>query len=259
MKTISAVIIDDETSARETLKSILKEFFPDVKVVGEAGTPSSAIDLLSRIETQICFLDVEMQHGTGFDVLEGLKKIDFQIIFITAHKEEAYRSFRFDALDYLIKPIRISELRRAIEKFRTFDARATAQPATQEPKGLPRSQGLDQQILVPDLNGYLVVDVSEIVRCESSRNYTNIFMKSGKKILATKPLKEFEDLLVNVGFIRIHRSHVVCVAMIAKIIRGRNSEIVMKDGTMIPVARERKADFFRQFLNANIVEEIEED
>ncbi|MBP9151787.1 MAG: response regulator transcription factor [Flavobacteriales bacterium] len=255
MKTISAVIIDDETSSRDTLRSILKEFFPFVKIVGEAHSPSTAIALLEKTPTQLCFLDVEMQHGTGFDVLEGLKKIDFQVIFVTAHKEEAYRSFRFDALDYLIKPIRISELRSAIEKFQATDARVP-QP---DIRNTIRNPHQDQQILVPDLNGYLVVEVSEIIRCESSRNYTNIYLKSGKKILATKPLKEFEDLLANVGFVRIHRSHVVCIAMIAKIIRGRNAEIIMKDETLIPVSRERRAEFFRQFLNPTIEAEFDEE
>lgn len=257
MKPINTVIIDDETSARETLKSILKEFFPEVNVVGEAHSPSTAIDLLSNTPLDICFLDVEMQHGTGFDILESLKKINFQIIFVTAHKEEAYRSFRFDVLDYLVKPIRISELRRALDKFRLTEARLSLSSNIQDVTTTLRNQSQGHQLLIPDINGYLIVEVHEIVRCESSRNYTNIYLRSGKKLLATKPLKEFEELLENVGFIRIHRSHIVSTAMIAKYIRGRNGEIVMKDGTIIPVARERKADFFRQFINASAEGELD--
>ena len=245
---IRIIIVDDESSARTALRSILNQYFPEASIVGEASTPMSAKKLIESRDPQLVFLDVEMQTGTGFDVLESLTVINFQIVFVTAHKQEAYMSFRYSALDYLIKPVRIEDLKRAFEKYKRnelLEKNQSTITASPDKNQNPFNEG---QLVVPEMNGFSVVVIQDIIRCEGSRNYTFLYMKTGKKLTATKTLMEFENLLAGHGFIRIHRSHLINLGHITKYTKGKNSEIELSDGIVIPIARERRPEFLKYFL-----------
>lgn len=244
LKNVNTIIVDDEASARATLRSILSEFFPEIKVVGEATSASEAIRLIGSLRPHLCFLDVNMEFGSGFDMLESLSVVDFQVIFVTAHKEEAYRCFRFDVLDYLIKPVRIAELRRAIDKYHNAELnKAPSNFALSSQMQVKKGLGGDQ-LVIPDANEFYVVEIRDMIRLESARNYTMVYLLSGKKLLATRTIGEFEDLLLGHKFVRIHRSHIINLGAIYKYTKGRNSEVTMKDGTILPIAREKRTDFF---------------
>ena len=253
---IRVIIVDDESSARQALKSILHQYFPEANIVGEAATPMSAKKLIERTKPNLVFLDIEMQTGTGFDVLESLSEINFEIVFVTAHKEEAYLSFRYCALDYLIKPVRIQDLREAFEKYKKNEQRDFKKlnvDASLEKNANSFNEG---QLVVPDMSGFSVVVIQEILHCEGSRNYTFLYLKSGRKITATKTLKEFEDLLVGHGFIRIHRSYLINISHISKYTKGRNSELELIDGSIIPIARERRTELLKYFLTFDIPHDL---
>ena len=244
---MKAILIDDEDNARATLRAMLEEFFHEVEIVGEASTPREAVQVIDEKKPELLFLDIQMQEGTGFDVLEALGDRNFQIIFISAHKQHAFDSFRFDAADYLLKPVRIKDLRAAIAKAKD---NLLASPELNE-KAMLRQISLDQaktQLIVPEVEGFSVVKLSEMVRCEGSRNYTDFFLIDGKKLTASKSLKEFEEVLGGHGFIRIHKSHIINIYQVEKYIKGRGGELQMADGSLLPVSRDRKDLLMEAFL-----------
>lgn len=241
------IIVDDEQSARMTLISILHEFFKDVEVIAEADTPNKAIELIDAKNPDLVFLDIQMQNGTGFDVLEAFTKPTFQVIFISAHKQHAFDSFRFNASDYLLKPVRIKDLRTALEKIRES---LKGQP---EPVASPmlRQLSIEQQnmqLIIPEFDGFSVLRLSEIIHCDGSRNYTDFHMIDDRKVTATKGLKEFEDLLLNYSFIRIHKSHLINLYQMSSYARGRGGEVTMRNGLVLPVSRILKDPLIELFL-----------
>jgi two-component system LytT family response regulator len=247
---MKAIIVDDEQSARLTLRAILAEFFKEVIVIGEADTPGQAVEQIEQLKPDVVFLDIQMQGGTGFDVLESIPDRKFQLIFISAHKQHAYDSFRFDAADYLLKPVSIKALRTAIDKVRD-NLRLQNED---EGKAMLRPISPDQvrlQLVIPEMEGFTLVRLSQIIRCESSRNYTHFYLMEDRQVLASKTIKEFEDLLAPHGFIRIHKSHVINVAHLTRYIKGRGGEVVMTDGTVLPVSRERKDPLIEIFLKGS--------
>ena len=242
---MKAIIIDDEDNARATLRAMLEEFFTEIEIVGEASTPKDAVRIIDEKKPELVFLDIQMQEGTGFDVLEALGDRNFQIVFISAHKQHAFDSFRFDAADYLLKPVRIKDLRAAIVKAKD---NLLGGPELND-KAMLRHISLDQaktQLIVPEVEGFSVVKLCDMVRCEGSRNYTDFFLVSGKKLTASKSLKEFEEVLGGHGFLRIHKSHIINIYQVEKYVKGRGGELLMTDGSLLPVSRERKENSERK-------------
>jgi two-component system LytT family response regulator len=244
---IRAIVVDDEKNARGTLSALLRDFFPEIELVGEAESPVTALQLISATDPDLAFLDVEMQTGTGFELLESLPDHRMEVIFVTAHADYALQSFRFDAVDYLTKPIRIRELREAIEKAKEkINAGETEKlPGV----GLRKSAGQQReyQLTLPELNGFAVVTIAEIIRCEGSKNYTIFYLRDKRTITAARTLKDFEGILEPYGFIRIHKSHLVNAYCLRRYFRGRGGEVEMEDGSLIPVSRERKDDLLKHF------------
>ncbi|MFH2096247.1 MAG: LytTR family DNA-binding domain-containing protein [Bacteroidota bacterium] len=247
MEIIKAVIIDDEVSARETLTALLERFFPHVQVVAQADSIEKGVQVIRENEKDLVFLDIEMPFGSSFDILEQLEDIDFEVIFITAHNQYAIEAFRFSAVDYLLKPVKIKDLKQALEKFEK--RRTLVRDSNQRVKVLINN--INNQVLklvLPTIHGFNIVDISTILRCEGERNYTRFIFLNGDKMLVSKTMKEFEDLLSKHGFFRIHQSFLVNLAYVKKYNRGQGGEIVMSDGEIIPVSRSRKDDFLKIFI-----------
>jgi two-component system, LytTR family, response regulator len=244
---MKAIIVDDEESARLTLGSILERYFREVEVVGEANSASKALALITEKNPDLVFLDIQMGNESGFDVLEAMVNRNFQIIVVSAEKQHAYESFRFNVAHYLLKPVRINELRLAIDKVK--ETMKTA--AEEEEAALLRPISQEQfrlQLVIPELTGVSFAKLSEIIRCEGSGNYTHFTMVENRKVTASKNLKEFEDLLLPHGFVRIHKSHIINTYHLSRYIKGRGGEVIMADGTTIPVSRDRKDPFMDNFL-----------
>ena len=246
MDKIRTIIIDDELSARQTLRGIIEKFVPEITIVAEAYSIETAIHVINSNEKDLVFLDIEMPYGSSFDILEQLDKIDFEIIFITAHDQYAIDAFKFSAIDYLLKPVKINELKKAVEKFkkRNFPKQSNEELVKVLIDNLNNA---NHKIVLPTSNGFNIEKIENIIRCEADRNYTRFVFVDGRKTLVSKTLKEFDELLTNQGFFRIHQSFLVNMNHITKYFKGQGGEIEMTDKTIIPVARTKKEAFLKLF------------
>ena len=242
------IIIDDEEKARKALKNILKLSGKQVSILAEADCVKKGIEVLSVYQPDILFLDIEMPDGTGFDILNRLSSVDYKIIFVTAHQEYAVRAFKFSALDYILKPISPKELIAAIEKAEKSEEKNFSEiqykayltntaPATNK----------DKKIILKTSEDINLVDVNEIIRCEADGGYTTFYLNDGRKILVSKNLKEYDELLSGMNFYRTHHSHLVNINYIKSYHKREGGYLVMKNGNSVPVSFRKKDDLIRLF------------
>ncbi len=235
---LNAIIIDDVPQARETLKEDLETYCPQVKIIGEAEGVVSGAKLLRNKKPDILFLDIQMQDGSGFDLLEILPEISFKVIFTTASDAFAIKAFRYAALDYLLKPIDPDLLIEAVQKAETKSAGQEESlellKENLQPNHTPRRLALHTSDKIH------ITEISDIVRCESSGNYTNFHFTNNKKLLVTKTLKEFDKLLDDQGFMRVHQSHLINTSQIQEFVKTDGGYLVMKDKTKIPVSTRKR-------------------
>ncbi len=239
------IIVDDEEGARESISNILDQYFLDVQVIAKADNIEAAYRKITTYKPDLVLLDVEMPYGSGFDLLNKFEEIDFDIIFITAYDHYALKAIKYSALDYLLKPVDIDELRKAITKHqeKPKDEQVRNENIQTLKENLTTNSG-KKKIGLPDGGGLLFVSIDDIVRCESEGNYTNIFLTSGKKILVAKTMGEYEELFRDESFFRIHRSHLVNVNHIQKFVKSSNSNyVLMSDGSKADVSRRKKTEF----------------
>lgn len=245
---LKAIVVDDETKAREALISMLNFYCPSVKVIGQAWNVQSAYALINETRPDAVFLDIHMPDGSGFDLLKLFSNISFKYIIVTAYQEHAIRAFKFSAIDFILKPIDPTELELAVEKLsdaikeeeQNLKLRAFINNINDE-------SHQSQRILLKTSESIEVVELSSIIRCESLNNYTMFYFTNRPKLLVSRTLKEFEELLSDSGFIRTHQSHLVNGSYISTYIQKPESLIVLFDGSKIPVAV-RKRDTIESIL-----------
>ncbi len=242
-----AIIIDDETGARESLANILEKFFPAVDVLAKADSAKKGLEAIRFYKPDLIFLDVEMPKGNAFDMLSHLEKIDFDVIFITAFDHYAIRAIKFSALDYLLKPIDIDDLREAIKR---HEKKRTEKNSIHENLNVLlnnlKKENSDRKVAIADMEGLTFIQLSDIVRCESDGNYTLIFMEGGKKMLSSKSLTEYDELLSEDNFFRVHRSHLINLSHIKKYYRGDGGYVLMSDNSQIEISRRKKNEFMEK-------------
>ena len=247
MDKIRAIIIDDERHCIETLHWQLEQYCPEVELVGECNSAEAGLQNIKEKKPDLIFLDIEMPRMNGFDMLESMEKIDFDIIFTTAYDQFAVKAFKVSAVDYLLKPIDKEELKHAIQK-------VTARK--REPVNYDRLNLLFEQlnhslvqkkIAVPTMEGLEFIETDNIIHCKSESNYTNIFLLSGKSILISKTLKEVEEMLSGSNFYRIHHSHIINLNHIKKYVRGDGGYVVLINDEVINVSRSRKEGLLKLF------------
>lgn len=243
---MNAVIIDDEKNALEVLQLQLNQFCADVNVVAAANGGIKGIEAIKKYKPELVFLDIEMPHKNGFDVLNETKECNYKVVFTTAYDQFAIKAFKFSAIDYLLKPIDITELQQAVEK-----ARQAAQGNLEEKMKLffqqYQPQANKELIALPVGDAMQFFKANDIVRCESDSNYTYIFLTSGKKILLAKTLKEIEESLLGLSFFRIHQSHLINMNHVNRFSKSEGSYVVMSDGSNLNISRNRKELFMEQF------------
>ncbi len=238
---LSALIIDDEDKVRETLMHMLSAYCPTIKVIGEANNVQSGYDLIIESKPDVVFLDIKMPDGTGFELLKKFDKIDFYFIIITAFEEFAIQSFKVSALDYLLKPVDPTDLMNAVVKLtKIIDSDETKVRLNALISNIESERNDSKKIVIKTLDGVFVVQSDEIVRCESDNNYTIIYFKDTTKILVSKTLKEFDDLLTPLSFIRCHQSHLINTKYIVKYTKYPNAVLILTDGISIPVSVRKK-------------------
>jgi two-component system LytT family response regulator len=245
---INCLIVDDEPGNVRILRKMLEEYCPQVYVAGEAINPEEAEQLISKLEPDLVFLDIEMPYGNAFDLLDRLMPVSFEVIFITAFNEYALKAFKYSALDYLLKPISIKELCQAVEK--VSEKVRLQNSRTQLANLLANLRQPDvnsYKIALPTMGGLVFVLVDQIIRCEAIGGYSTFFLKSGEKIISCKNIKEYEDLLPPSIFLRVHNSHIVNLVYIKAYHKGRGGYVEMEDGTTIELAIRRKKEFLNRF------------
>ena len=247
---IRAIIVDDEEGARESLSILLEKYVDGVKIVAKADSIAMGMEKIRKYTPDLVFLDIEMPFGSGFELLERMKPIDFDIIFVTAYDHYALKAIKFSALDYLLKPVDIDELKKALQKHKRKSPDQTAE-SYQNLVDNERMEGDNKKLAIPDSNGIIFVPIKNIIRCESDGNYTKIFMASGKKVLASKTLGEYESMLEGDGFFRIHRSHLINLSHLKQYKKGDHSYVVLSDGTEADVSRRKKSAFMAALEELN--------
>jgi two-component system, LytTR family, response regulator len=247
---IKAIIIDDERKSRETLRGLLERYCHNVMLAGEADGVRSGMELIKETAPDVVFLDIQMQDGSGFKMLDYMDQIDFVVIFTTAFDQFAIRAIKYSALDYLLKPIVPQELIDAISKAEMVKLNK------RQLEGKSLEELLEAQKKVSDSPGITLataekihmIKVTNIIRCESDNYYTKLFLQGGEVLMFSKTLKEIEKLLADFNFMRPHKSHLVNLKHINGFLKHDGGFIVMTDGAEVPVAR-RKREMVLEVLN----------
>lgn len=250
---MKVIIVDDEKFARESISNILHQKFPDITIVAQVGSLKEAIPEIKKQKPDLVFLDIDLTDGTGFDLLRAFESILFKIIFVTAHNEFAIKAIKYSALDYLLKPVNSEELEEAVNRAKeTFNA-------DQEQKKistfLHNSITDNKKIIIHTSDSLFVVNVDDIIRCESANNYTEFFLKDGKKILVSRSLKIYEAILSEQGFMRIHRSHLINVKYITRFEKKEGGSIFCIDEVRLPVSQRKKQELINIIRDYSLQDE----
>ncbi|NII27201.1 response regulator transcription factor [Pseudoflavitalea sp. X16] len=246
---MTAIIVDDEKHCRDVLALLLQKFCPQVQVLASCADGQAGVDAITLHRPDMVFLDIEMPGMNGFDMLEACRYTNFKLIFTTAYNEYAIKAIRHNALDYILKPVDKDELVQAVQR---AAQQRSSQPSNQI-EGLIEylnRQKAGDRIALPTLEGLQILQSEDIYYCESEGGYTRFFLNNGKVSLISKTLKEVEEVLESKGFCRIHNSYLINLRYVQKYIRGDGGEVIMANGSNIPVSRNKKQDFL------NLLEKI---
>ncbi len=237
---MTAIIVDDEAKGRSSLHALCTEYCEGLEIIGSAASVDEAKVMIDQLKPQLIFLDIQMPEKNGFQLLEAYEnQPPFSVIFTTAYDQYAIKAFKLPTIDYLLKPIEIEALIRAVEK-----AKKQLQTTTTSDKLELLKASLEkdpiQKIALTTLDGFTFVDFDEIVRCEAQGNYTDVRLANGSSLLITKTLKHYEDILIMDNFFRVHKSHLVNLNFVRRYIKGRQGMVEMVDGQMIEVSTRKK-------------------
>lgn len=240
------IIIDDEARARKSIADMLKFSPQNVTLVAEAKNVATGITAISTYNPDLVLLDINMPDGTGFDLLKKLDNINFKIIFITAYEEYAVQAFEFSAIDYILKPVDPQKLFDAINKaHHRVEQENISLKLNALFANLENSASENKKLVLKTAENIYIVNTNDIVRCESDAGYTQFYLLGGKKILVSRNLKEYEDMLDGYGFYRIHQSHLINLKYIDHYSKIEGGDVVMKDNSYLPVARRKKDSFLK--------------
>lgn len=235
---MTAVVIDDQEKIRKGLISMLQYYCPRVTVVAEANGVASGLDVIAKYSPDLVFLDIEMNDGSGFDLIRQLEKRDFSLIFVTAHDQYALEAFRMSALDYLLKPINKDDLINAVE--RAALQRSKTDLSNQLSVLVDNLEAKPKKLILKDAESIHVVPLESIIRCAAESSYTIFYLRDGRKVVVTRTLKEFDQTLNPYGFQRIHHSHLVNLEDIQRFDKANHQEVVLINGDKLPVSHRKK-------------------
>ncbi|RZS98833.1 LytR/AlgR family response regulator transcription factor [Aquimarina brevivitae] len=243
---LKAIIVDDEINSRKILDNYLRKYCPSVTVIGQAESVAETLSLLEKVkyEIDILFLDVEMPYGNAFDFIEKVPERNFEIVFVTAYDHYAVEALNAQATYYLLKPIAIDQLIKAVQHVIEIKEK---EAALSDKVLTPKTEIVSDKITVPTQEGFDVLSVAQILYCEADDNYTKIYLDKGQK-LVSKTLKYFEDLLTDKGFARIHKSYLINVTAVKKFKKGKGGSVVLSSGKELPVSSSKKSRLLDYFV-----------
>jgi two-component system LytT family response regulator len=250
---IKALIVDDEEKSRITLKSIMNANCPTVQVVELCDSVDAALKAIETHKPDLIFLDIEMPFKNGFSLLEKVKDPEFEVIFTTAYNDYAIKAIKFSALDYLLKPIEVDELKAAIAKFERMEKTPDTKLKSDAIEMLLANlKGKSAKIAVPTFDGLQMLSAEDIIKCVANESYTQIYLVGGQKIMVSRLLKEYEELLENYNFFRIHNSSLINLKHVTKYVKGEGGYVVMSDGESCEVSRRKKNELLAKLALVQI-------
>lgn len=248
MKKIKTILVDDEPRGLSALQKLLEFNCPEVEIIAMCGSADEAIEKIGQLKPELVFLDIAMPEKNGFDLLNEITPVPFEIIFVTAHDDFMLQAFRFSAVDYLLKPVEnnllVDAVNRAAKRIEEKTSGSNLETLLFNIRQAEGSQKM--KICITSLKGFQVVNLSDILYCEASSNYTNFHFTNRSLICASKPIHEYEELLADSNFIRIHKSCVINLEHVREYIRGEGGTVVLSNGKQLEVSRRKKEAFINR-------------
>lgn len=242
---LRTIVIDDEKLSREVICNYLKEYCPDVEVVATASSVKSAYKNIKRFNPDFIFLDIEMADGKGFDLLTMFSHIDFKVIFVTAYSEYAIKAFRFSAVDYLLKPVKVDELISSVEKIKEINGKKEEYNLIAEfLKNINNNTGVPPTLVIPHIKGFEVLKIHEVIMCQADGYCTNFYLTDKRAVVSSKNLKHFDDMLEEYNIIRVHHSFLVNLTHVLSF--TRQGEIILTDGRKAFLGDSYKNEFIKR-------------
>ncbi|MEO8149740.1 MAG: LytTR family DNA-binding domain-containing protein [Bacteroidia bacterium] len=243
---IRSILVDDEQHCRESLSATLNHNFPEVELLAQCTSIYDGENAIELYKPDLVFLDVELPPYTGFDMLKKIGTISFETIFTTAYDKYAIRAIKASALDFLLKPVDKEELGEALEHFKQKHSKSNSQEKMEVLfENVRQMRDPLRKLMIPTQDGFDLVSVSDIVRLQSDNNYTNFHFADKRKILVSKTLKDFDDMLSGHSFFRVHQSHIINLHYVKNYLKGEGGVVMMQEGTEIDVSRRRKEEFIK--------------
>lgn len=247
---LKAIIVEDEKNSRETLKNLLEEFCVDVEVVETAASVDEAVTKIASLHPDVVFLDIELQTGTGFDVLSQLRDINFEVIFTTAFEQYAIKAVKFSSLDYLLKPIDLEELQKSIEKAKKKKNQDVYKKQLETLMlNLKQQHPKLNKICLSTADGFEFINTADILYCKAEGSYTTFILNNNSKLLVSKHLKEYESLLLEQQFMRVHNSFLINLNEVKKFVKSDGGYIIMNNNDTVSISRSKKDDFLELMNN----------
>jgi two-component system LytT family response regulator len=245
---IRAVIIDDEALARETISEMLSVYCDDIQVVGQAEGVKEGVDVINNTDPDLLLLDIQLTDGTGFDLLKSIHDPSFRVIFITAYEDYALRAFKFSALDYLLKPIDPNELIESVDRMRSSMKDADMNLKLKALfSNIDTFSREDKKIVLKTANNVHIVNLTDIIRCQSDKNYTHFYIANHESVVVSRTLKDYESILSGYKFFRAHQSHLINLSHIKRYEKSDGGYLVMSDDSVVPVSFRKKEELMRLF------------
>ncbi len=245
---ISCILVDDESNSLEMTEWLLKTYCPGVTIEAMCNSAEKGIEAINKFKPDVVFLDIEMPHMNGFDMLEQFDKLTFDVVFTTAYDQFAIKAFKYSALNYLLKPVDPEDLKetiRRIEEKKTSPTKEQIDLLMQSVKNVSK-QPVSRVALTTN-DGMIFVSTNEILYCQAESNYTSVVLLGGKKIVVSKVLKDIDETLSGPDFFRVHNSYLININHIKKFVRGDGGYVIMDDGTSIGISRSRRQEFMELF------------
>lgn len=246
---LKAIIVDDEEASRDTLKNYLGRYCPDVELMAQADSVKKGIEAIRQYQPDIVFLDVEMPYGNAFDLLEQVQDVSFETVFVTAFSNYALKALNLSASYYILKPIEIDELILAVDKIKKHKEEHKELLHTKIlVENIHTENKQAQKIVLPLLDGFEVIQVKDIIRCEANDNFTDFILTGNRKVMICRTLKHYETMLEDYNFVRVHKSHLINVQHVTKYLKGKGGQLIMSDQSYVDVSPNKKEVLMQRFI-----------
>jgi two-component system LytT family response regulator len=241
---INTILIDDEVTGLESLKLSIEKYCPDIAVKGAFKSPQLGLAGIRKIKPDLVFLDVQMPQMSGFDVLQQASPINFDVIFVSAYDQYAIKAIRFSALDYLLKPVDVDELIHAVRKAKDrVNKKSSIYQYQSVLNNIQLKSGKIEKLAVPTADGIDFFETRDIIYCKADGSYTVIMLKNNQRVFVCKNLIDFENLLIDSGFCRVHHSHLINLSHVQKYVKGEGGYVILTDNHHVDISRRKKEEF----------------